>query len=113
MSRASSLLLVEDQVLIALGQAKQLESLGYSVVMAHSSAQALEQVKAHADGLDLILMDIDLGSGKDGTETAREILAEWDIPIVFLSSHTERDIVEKTESITSYGYVVKSTGLTV
>ena len=49
----------------------------------------------------------------DGTQAAREILKEKDIPVVFLSSHTEPEIVEKTEKITSYGYVVKNTGIVV
>ena len=58
-------------------------------------------------------MDVDLGAGMDGSQTAREILKRYDIPIVFLSSHIEKDIVEKTEKITSYRYVVKNTGLKV
>jgi PAS domain S-box-containing protein len=33
-----------------------------------------------------------------------------DIPVVFLSSHTEREVVERTEGITSYGYIVKHSG---
>ncbi|MDA8427495.1 MAG: PAS domain S-box protein, partial [Treponema sp.] len=64
-------------------------------------------------GIDLILMDIDLGKGMGGTEAARLILASNDIPILFLSSHTEPDIVTKTEEITNYGYVVKSSTFTV
>ncbi|NVO02477.1 MAG: PAS domain S-box protein, partial [Bacteroidetes bacterium] len=59
---------------------------------------------------DLILMDINLGPGIDGTVAAQEILKTKDIPILFLSSHTEKEIVELTEKITSYGYVVKNTG---
>ncbi len=35
------------------------------------------------------------------------------MPIVFLSSHMEPEIVEKTEKITSNGYVVKSSSITV
>jgi len=58
-------------------------------------------------------MDIDLGRGIDGTEAAQAILRERDIPIVFLSSHIEKETVEKTEKITSYGYVVKNSGITV
>ncbi len=58
-------------------------------------------------------MDVDLGTGWDGTETAERILAVQELPIVFLSSHTEPDIVEKTERITSYGYVVKNSNIAV
>jgi len=59
-------------------------------------------------------MDIDLGKGQpDGSDTAKEIMKIKDIPIVFLSSHTTPDIVEKAEKITSYGYIVKNSGETV
>ena len=46
-------------------------------------------------------------------DAAALILKEHDLPILFLSSHTEREVVEKTEKITSYGYVVKNSGITV
>nr|WP_208652356.1 hypothetical protein [Leptospira kemamanensis] len=49
----------------------------------------------------------------EGTEAAKIILEKTDIPLIFLSSHTEKEIVTKTEGITSYGYVVKSSTITV
>jgi PAS domain S-box-containing protein len=58
-------------------------------------------------------MDIDLGSGMDGTEAAQAILSDREIPVVFLSSHTEPEVVDRTEKITSYGYIVKTSGETV
>ena len=104
---------MEDEALIALDESRQLESEGYAVFTAPSGQEAIETVRAHPGEIDLILMDIDLGSGMSGTDAAREILRSHDIPVVFLSSHTEKEIVEKTETITSYGYVVKNTGMTV
>lgn len=106
------LLLVEDEAIIALGEKKSLERYGYEVLTVNSGLRAIEVCKADND-IDLILMDIDLGRGMDGTETARLILQDRDIPIVFLSSHTEPDVVAKTEAITSYGYVVKNSSITV
>ncbi len=58
-------------------------------------------------------MDIDLGRGMKGTEAAETILKAKDIPLAFLSSHTEPEIVNTTEGITSYGYIVKNSGNTV
>lgn len=107
------ILLVEDNAIIALNQKKQLENRGYTVVHLLNGEKAIEQVKTKSDSIDLVLMDIDLGRGLDGPKTAMEILKIKEIPVVFLSSHTESDIVEKTESITSYGYVVKNSGITV
>ena len=111
-SNGKRILLVEDEVIVALSQKMEIEKRGYSVITASSGKDAIEAFKSNRS-IDLILMDIDLGSGIDGTETAELILQERDIPIVFLSSHTEPEIVEKTEKITSYGYVVKNSSITV
>ncbi|WP_108958869.1 PAS domain S-box protein [Leptospira ellinghausenii] len=108
-----SILLVEDEAILALYEKKQLEQGGYKVTHVPSGENAIQLVIKDDNPFDLILMDIDLGKGLDGTETATHILNHREIPIVFLSSHTEREIVKKTETITSYGYVVKNSGFTV
>lgn len=107
--RRKRILLVEDEALIALAQKKTLENHGYDVITASSGEKAVSLAAAEAE-IDLILMDINLGDGIDGTEAAARILESRDIPLVFLSSHTEREVVEKTEGITSYGYIVKNSG---
>mgnify|MGYP002349779021 CR=1 FL=1 len=101
-----TILLVEDDPMSAAMEAMYLEDAGYSVITAGSGSKAVEL--GFAMHIDLVLMDIDLGTGMDGTEAARQILAERDLPLIFLSSHTEPEIVERTETITSYGYIVKS-----
>ncbi|RKX80687.1 MAG: histidine kinase, partial [Spirochaetes bacterium] len=107
-----SILLVEDEVLIALGKQQELEKYGYIVQHTNTGEKAVVIIKENKE-IDLILMDIDLGKGIDGTEAAAIILKNHNIPIVFMSSHTDPEIVEKTEKITSYGYVVKSASITV
>jgi len=107
-----TILLVEDEFVIARVTAKVIQSFGFNVIIANTGEEALDIFKK-SNAIDLILMDIDLGDGIDGTEVAAIILKDIDIPIVFLSSHTESEIVEKTEKITSYGYVVKGSGNTV
>jgi PAS domain S-box-containing protein len=107
-----TLLLVEDDKIVALVQKAALESFGYQVVPAESGENAVEIVSNRND-IDLILMDIDLGSGMNGPQTAQEILKSHNIPVVFLSSHTSPAIVALTETISSYGYVVKNSGITV
>ena len=106
------ILLVEDEQLLVLLEKKILEINGYDVIVAHTGEEAIDLVK-QTHTINLILMDINLGDGISGTEAARIILSEYDIPLVFLSSHVEKEIVEKTEGITSYGYIVKNSGETV
>jgi PAS domain S-box-containing protein len=105
---AKTILLVEDEALLALQEIEQLKKAGYEVIHSFTGAESLEIVDSNPDGIDLVLMDIDLGQGMDGTEAGRRILDDHDIPILFLSSHTGREMVRKTEGIVNYGYVVKS-----
>jgi len=106
------LLLVEDEVIIALTEKMALEKYGYAVAIANTSDEAFDLFRKDTS-IDLVLMDIDLGDGGDGTEAARKILAERDIPVIFLSNQTEAEIIQKIEKIASYGYVIKNSGITI
>lgn len=106
---AKTLLLVEDQPIVAMKQAQSLERHGYTVVHAHSEERALETVRTNA-ALDLVLMDLELADGPDGSECAKAILALRELPIVFLTHHTDHAYVSRARSVTNYGYVLKSAG---
>lgn len=107
-----TILLVEDEAINALMSKRIISKQGYAVIHASSGEEAIDIVSTTKE-IDLILMDIDLGDGIDGTEAAETILRKHDIPLIFLSSHTEPEIVSMTEKITSYGYIVKNSGETV
>ncbi len=103
------ILLVEDESVTALVTSNMLKKNGYDVIIASDGSKAVETVLADSD-INLILMDIDLGEGPDGTEAAAEILKTVIVPIVFLTSHSEREVVESVRTITRYGYVIKNSG---
>ncbi len=103
------ILLVEDEMIIAFAESEVLKARGYEVVIAGSGKKAVEIIKT-GPSVDLVLMDIDLGKGMDGTDAAREILALKNLPIVFLTSHSEQEMVEKVRGITRYGYMIKNSG---
>jgi CheY-like chemotaxis protein len=88
-----TLLLVEDEIILAMTEKKQLENYGYAVKTVNTGEQSIEAVKTSPE-IDLVLMDINLGDGIDGTQAAEIILKDHDIPIVFVSSHSEREVVE-------------------
>jgi PAS domain S-box-containing protein len=103
------ILLVEDEALIALSEKQSLEKHSYEVVTVYSGEKAVQTATEDTE-ISLVLMDIDLGGGIDGTEAAQQILEVRSLPIVFLTSHSEREYVERVKKITSYGYVLKSSG---
>ena len=107
------ILLVEDQAVVAMLETKQLRDYGYDVYHVENGEDAIAAVLEDRKGFDLILMDIDLGTDMAGTAAAGEILKHTNIPIIFLSSHTKQNVVEKTEELASYGYVVKNSGIFV
>jgi len=103
-----TILLVEDDALTALSEKRMLERYGYNVITAISGAKAIDI--ALNNDIDLVLMDIDLGGVIDGHMAAREILAEKNVPVLFLTAHVEKEIVEKVREVTRYGYALKTTG---
>src|ERR1035437_10340628 len=108
-----TILLVEDDAVISMQETRELKDHGYNVIPALNSHKAIEAVRHNKPAIDLILMDINLGNNLDGAEVAKSILKNHDIPLLFLSNHIEREVVNKTENITFYGYVVKDSGFSV
>ncbi len=106
MPDTKTVLLVEDEHLLVILQTEWLERLGFNVIAVSSGERAIEVAQTTAV-IDLILMDINLGYGMSGLEAASAILKDRDIPVVFLSSHMGEEIMEETQKITLYGYVVK------
>jgi FOG: CheY-like receiver len=107
--REKIILLVEDEFIVALSESRVIRAFGYGVLFARSGEEAVELASTRS-GIDLVLMDINLGEGIDGREAARRILSERHLPVVFLSSHAEESYVESARRISPYGYVVKGSG---
>ncbi len=105
------LLLVDDDSYLSGVLKRSLEKEGFVVELAASGEEAMKVLTETR--INLILMDIELGSGMDGIESARKILSKEIIPVIFLSSHTERRYVDKAGEVSSYGYVVKDSGIPV
>jgi len=104
-----TVLLVEDDALIAAAGSMVLDEFGYDVVVADNGEMA---VKLATEGprISLVLMDIDLGGGMDGLDAAAIILGRRRLPLIFLSANAEADVVERARRISPYGYVVKNSG---
>lgn len=95
--------------MIALAEKQILTINGYTVSTVVSGEAAVSAVESDAT-IALVLMDIDLGPGIDGTEAAARVLTVRDLPVVFLTSHSEKSMVERVRGITRYGYVLKNSG---
>ena len=103
---AASLLVVEDERIVALDLKLTLESMGFQVV-GTASTQDEAVVLTMSYRPDLILMDINLGNGGDGILAAQEIARFADVPVVFLTAYADSDILRRAEQVAPYGYLVK------
>ena len=77
-----TILLVDDDALMRRSLAFHLEQAGYQVHTAASAEDAIESVRYAPP--DLVILDIGL-PGKDGLEALREIKAQHNIPVIFLT----------------------------
>ena len=83
-----SVMVVEDELLIAMDPEMQVEAMGHRVVA--TAVEADEAVrKAEAERPDVVLMDLRLANGSSGAEAARRILGGWRIRCVFLSGNLD------------------------
>lgn len=104
-------LLVESDINIATHEKEIIEKNGYFVIHAYTCEVAIEVVDS-TPGINLILMDIYYPEGMDGIKAAGIIMANYDIPVIILSSFPNNDIIERIESISTYGYIDKNSGET-
>ena len=104
-----TILLVEDEAVSSIAGSSLLRKYGYDVITAATGEEAVETALNSAD-VDLVLMDIDLGEGINGTEAAEKILQSKTLPVVFLTAHGDRATIERVREITRYGYVKKNSG---
>jgi len=86
--RKITLLIVEDEPIIAADLQDRLQAMGYAVSNTVSSGErALEVLQNHRP--DLVLMDIQLQGELDGIQTAAKISASYDLPIIYLTSNSD------------------------
>jgi putative two-component system response regulator len=100
------ILIVEDEAVIAKDIAETLLANGYETCgMAMTSRDAID--KAISLQPDLVLIDIVLDSAKDGIQTAAAIRKEIDVPIIYLTAHTNDTILKRAKVTQPYGYLIK------
>lgn len=104
--RAASIMIVEDEGIVAKDIETSLADLGYTISGVLSSG---EEALAAVGKLkpDLILMDIMLQGKLDGVEAARQIMADSGIPVIFLTAYSDESTISRARETNAYGYLLK------
>ena len=100
------IMLVEDEVIVALDVRQRLEALGY-IVVAHASSGEEAIMFASEIDLDLILMDVRLRGKMDGIDAAAKIREHHDIPIIYLTAFADENTLSRAKLTEAYGYLIK------
>jgi two-component system, response regulator PdtaR len=94
-------LIVEDEMLIALDLKNRLERRGYQVLdLAASAAKAVEL--AVRDRPDIILVDVVLKGVRDGIDAACDIVEKHPVPVLFITGNVKFINHERLRKITAY-----------
>jgi len=103
--KASRILVVEDERIVALHLRRQLMTLGYEIDAVASGAEALAKIIESRP--DLVLMDIHIEGPMDGIETVARIPAELQIPVIYLTAYSEETTLERARATKPHGYLIK------
>ena len=83
----TDVLIIEDEPIIALDLENLVTELGHKVV---AVAATKDDAVAKSERPGLVLADINLGEGGSGIDAVSEILASFDIPVIFITAYPEK-----------------------
>ncbi|MCW8849667.1 MAG: ATP-binding protein [Melioribacteraceae bacterium] len=100
------ILVVEDEIIIAMEIADRLKSMGYEVLRIVANGKSAIEV-ALKEKPDLMLMDIMIQGDIDGIETATKIRTMSDIPVIYLTANADESTLERAKVSDAFGYLIK------
>ena len=102
----SRILIVEDEGIVAKDIRRRLERMGHIVTGTADNASDALLLTAETRP-DLVLMDIIIQGDMDGIETAIDLKRMHDVPVIFLTAHSDRPTLERAKRAMPYGYLIK------
>jgi PAS domain S-box-containing protein len=101
-----SILIVEDEQIVAADILRRLERMGYRVpAVASTGEEAIARVEELRP--DLLLMDIVLQGSTDGVQAAQEIRTRVNLPVVYLTAYTDQETVRRAKQTQPFGFLIK------
>lgn len=98
--------IVEDEIIIAKTIVLALETIGYEVVgTVGKYKEAMDMIAKSIP--DLVLLDINLGTKKDGIDLAFEIKDCFGIPVIFLTANSDPATINRAKEIKPLAFLVK------
>lgn len=102
----ATILVVEDEALIASEIERALVRLGHNPVDAVDNSDEALAILAQQP-VELVLMDINIEGDTDGIATALLVRRQFAIPVVFLTARSDAATLNRAKLAQPYGYLVK------
>lgn len=103
---ASDFLIVEDEFLIAETISEILSNAGFLQVRIVSSVEeAIAEIELRKP--DMVLTDINLGKEKSGIDLGELLFQKYQIPFIYITSHSSPEILGKAKHTRPNAYIVK------
>jgi signal transduction histidine kinase len=100
------ILIVEDEVIVAMDLKVTLVSMDHNVIgIANDFDSALYLIEKEKP--ELILMDINISGNIDGIETAEHVNERFKVPVVFLTAYSNPSVLKRIKKVVAYGYLLK------
>ncbi len=104
--KKNKVLIVEDNRIVGEDIKQQLTGMGYTVSgVVTSGKKALEAADQNTP--DVVIMDIELGEGMNGIDTAAELRRKFQVPIIYLTAYADKETVNRAKMTEPFGYLVK------
>jgi two-component system, response regulator PdtaR len=101
-----SVLIVEDEVFVAMSLSLDLANAGYRVSTTEATGEGAVEYLQH-NRVDGVLMDIGLAGEMDGIEAARHIRSFSTVPIVFMTGYASRATDPAVAAVSPLGFLTK------
>jgi DNA-binding NarL/FixJ family response regulator len=104
---AIRVVLVDDQQLMRAGLGALLERAEDITVVGEAADGAAGVALVLAERPDVVLMDIRLPGGMDGTEAGGVIWEQYGVPVVYVTAYGDAETLARVTATAPYGYVLK------
>lgn len=102
----TTILIIEDDVIITLYISKILKNMGLQNIYKASSAKCVYDI-LKTNKIDIVLSDVKIKGELDGIDIATTLQDLYNLPIIFISAYKDNEILAKASKVNFLGYLLK------
>ena len=107
MRSAFSILIVEDELMIAEMSKEMLQNLGYNVVGVAKNFEKAQSFFSGSYTIDMAILDVNLEASKNGIDVGKMINEKYKIPFIYLTSYSDPKTIRNAATTSPAAYLLK------